>query len=61
MRHSAGQPGFDELGEPTSGLGLLAFLLPWKGGHLFFLPNYLTGAGLAMMLTLSWTMSFFAS
>jgi hypothetical protein len=60
MRHSAGQPGFDEWGDPAPGLGFLAYVLPWKGGHLFFLPNWMTGATLASLLSLTWVMSFFA-
>lgn len=60
MRHSAGQPSYDDLGEPTSGLGFLAWLLPWKGGHLFFLPNWMTGSTLAALLSFTWVMSLFS-
>jgi len=58
-RYLGGLDRPDDSGGTTRGRGLWNFILPWGGGHLFFIPNWISGTGVALLLSYAGIMSFF--
>ncbi|MCB9677692.1 MAG: hypothetical protein H6737_21480 [Alphaproteobacteria bacterium] len=58
-RYLGGLDRPDGEGGMIRGRGVLNFLLPWGGGHLFFVPSYLIGTAIALLFAYAGVMSFF--
>ncbi|MEZ4323101.1 MAG: hypothetical protein R3F61_36885 [Myxococcota bacterium] len=59
-RYLGGLDRPDGEGGMVRGLGFLNFLLPWGGGHVFFIPNWISGTGVALLFGYVGILSLFS-